>query len=189
MDLSKLALMPELIPAVGTALRLGKIIDLFLEDSKEESEKKEFSVQEASTLLGISEKTIKRRIKDGKIEAYINQAGKYMIPNAEISKYVTASSRTKSGLENPLKGLEKILNNPAQLRAFIRVAEPQLEVYALEIQKLELQKERDAKNTNNKENLNQLEEQILDIKLARAKLNQKIETCKAFLTILNTTEK
>jgi len=48
-------------------------------------EEKNFSIEEAAKILGVSEKTIRRYIKDGKIKA-VKVDGKYVIPEGEVSR-------------------------------------------------------------------------------------------------------
>lgn len=83
-------------------------------NSSENTEKDEYTLKEASKKIGVSEQTLKRRMKDGKLHAEIKD-GKYVISNAELVRFVNELPKYKKKLEerenkNESKSSKKVID-------------------------------------------------------------------------------
>ena len=156
-----------------------------------DNKNEECTVEEASDLLGISEYTIKKKIREGDLKGRI-VGKKYMIPIESIYEYskkvkksgkilgVQESNATESALDaipDDLKNqfiekFEEIWNSKILLKNFIESLKIEKEIITLKIKKLELQK---AQVSNDMQN--ELEQQILDKQIRSMKIAQFVKIC------------
>lgn len=178
-------------PIVAGAIGIGGVLAANALNNKEDVN--ECTVAETASLLGISEYTVKKKIRDGELAGHI-VGKKYMVPIESINEY---SQRVgKSGqilgqqsqpqlqqipkeLRDSLKNLsEEIWNDSTLLQDFIDSTRLQQEIKTLEREKLELSKEIATKN-GNIENDIELSQQIMDKKIQELQLAQAIKICEA----------
>lgn len=156
-----------------------------------DNKNEECTVEEASDLLGISEYTIKKKIREGDLKGRI-VGKKYMIPIESIYEYskkvkksgkilgVQESNATESALDaipDDLKNqfiekFEEIWNSKILLKNFIESLKIEKEIITLKIKKLELQKVQVSNDMQN-----ELEQQILDEQMRSMKIAQFVKIC------------
>ena len=159
--------------------------------AKNNDDRQECSVSEAANLLGISEYTVKKKIREGDLNGHI-VGKKYMIPIDSINEYSKKVGKSgqvlgepskqliqnnSSNIKDSLEGLsEEIWNNPILLQGFIDGIKLQQEIIKIEIDKIELSIEIAKKNNNDDEVL-ELNQQIMDKKIHNLQIAQAVKIC------------
>lgn len=158
----------------------------------------EVDVGEAANLLGISEYTVKKKIRDGELEGRI-VGKKYMLPIESIKKYSQKIGKSGQILGQPVqsqdlvenylkdpelqKEVEESWNNSIILKNLIDTLEIQKNIVILEKEKLVLSQKLAEKNNNEEDNI-KLSQQIMDKEIKVLQFETEIKRCEAQLRYL-----
>lgn len=123
--------------------------------NKEKDEyKDEYTLKEVSEKLGVSERTLQRRLKDNLLHAEMKK-GKYVVSGAELKRFVNERPKYKrkfKKVENEGKSSQEVidelhkiadrmLKRPEAIKLMARSSEIDEEIIDLKIQKLKLEME------------------------------------------------
>ena len=149
-------------------------------------EKKEYTVAEAADLLGISQYTVKKKIREKKLLGRID-GKKYMVFAESIQEYSKNAKKSGHILGDPVSGEESATEawkNPALLEKSIESARLQQEIFSLEMEKLELSKKM-AKKSNDEDQVDKLSQQIIDKKIQILEISKEIKIFEAQILYLS----
>ncbi len=194
MPLPLLALLSALTtaPIVTTPFLAGSMaastVKTILSDDKSKNTSngdEECTVAEAANLLGLSEYTVKKKIRDKKLIARI-VGKKYMVSLASVQEYSKQTGKSGQILGESyldIDGIsEDIWNNSTLLQAFIESAKLQQNILSLECKKLELSKKMLTKTDDDK--VNELSQQIMDKEILSLEVAKNIKLCEMRLLSL-----
>lgn len=146
---------------------------------KTSNEDKECTAAEAAELLGLSEYTVKKKIREEELNGRI-VGKKYMVPMASIQEYskrVGKSGKILGELSLDVEGISnEVWNNPTLLEAFIESTKLQKEIVSIECKKLELTKKRAVKSSD-EDQVDDLSMQIMDKEIQGRELAKTIKIC------------
>ncbi|WP_462258345.1 helix-turn-helix domain-containing protein [Dialister invisus] len=194
MPLPLLALLSALttVPTVTTPFLAGSMVTSIVKTISSDDKSKntsngdeECTVAEAANLLGLSEYTVKKKIRDKKLIARI-VGKKYMVSLASIQEYSRKTGKSGQILGESyldIDGIsEDIWNNSTLLQAFIESAKLQQNILSLECKKLELSKKMLTKTDDDK--VNELSQQIMDKEILSLEVAKNIKLCEMRLLSL-----
>lgn len=194
MPLPLLALLSALttVPTVTTPFLAGSMVTSIVKTISSDDKSKntsngdeECTVAEAANLLGLSEYTVKKKIRDKKLIARI-VGKKYMVSLASIQEYSRKTGKSGQILGESyldIDGIsENIWNNSTLLQAFIESAKLQQNILSLECKKLELSKKMLTKTDDDK--VNELSQQIMDKEILSLEVAKNIKLCEMRLLSL-----
>ena len=167
-----LPVVSPLIVAAAQASLAGDKFEKFLEADEE------CTVAEAADLLGLSEYTVKKKIRDKEIVGRI-VGKKYMVSLASVQEYSKRVGKSGQSLgEQPVDvgGIpEEAWNNPTLLKTFIEMAKLQQNILSIEGKKLELEKKRAIKGSD-EDQVDELSLQIMNKEIQIGGLEKDIKT-------------
>lgn len=158
------------------------------ENSSKDDE--ECTVAEAADLLGLSEYTVKKKIREKELVGRI-VGKKYMVSLASIQEYSKRVGKSgqvlgESSLDSP--GIsEEVWNNPTSLQALVETTKLQQEILSIECKKLELTKKRAIKAADD-DQVDELSLQIMDKEIQGRELSKWIKLCEAQILVLKENE-
>lgn len=181
---------------IGVAFGIAGATSIFGSEENENENAEECTVSEAADILGLSEYTVKKKVREGALEARL--AGKrYMISTASVNAYAKKFGRigqkppsqkntsvvtVPAEIREALKEVsEEIWNNATLLQDTIDSLTLQQKIIDLEIQKTELTKDMATKaNAEDKEEkIDKASQDILNLKIKKLQLSQAVKLCEA----------
>lgn len=157
--------------------------------SQDMDEKDECTVAEASKLLGLSQYTIKKKIREKKLLGRID-GKKYMVSRKSIQEYFKKYKKPGQVLgttpENIFGIPDEIWNSPELLPASIESVKLQQTIYSLEIEKLKIEKKIAEKSDDPaaKAKVDNLSKQIIDKDIQKLNLATVISASEARILYL-----
>lgn len=173
------------LPVIGAGLAAYQIAQSLTSEDTKENSSALYSAKEAADMIGISEYTLKRKIRDNVIKADLI-GNKYMVSMSEIEKYCSENGKRNIAIAgSPSSTLATSmdidltndptfvanLNNNDFLSNLKDGLELQIESLNLQIDKLELQMEDDLVDTDERK----IKNDILDLKLEKNSIQQRIK--------------
>lgn len=169
----------EAATALGmAAIAIGSIMSKasLTNGDKSSSDKEECTVAEAAKLLGLSEYTVKKKIREKELVGRI-VGKKYMVSTESIQAYSKKAGKSGQILGAPASGeptADDAMKNPNLLQKSIESAELQQEIISLEIEKLEISK-KIAERSKDEDLVDRLKQQIINKKIQKLELSKQIK--------------
>lgn len=187
---------------------LDDVDDDYLDDADNiEHSKAKFSqnpnlvtIQQASQIVGVSEKTIRRRIKDNTLKATNIIPGEtnrqILIKLDDLRKWANsqrkpindvdtqAKNAAKKNLKKKLKELDNLLNDPNRLKPTIELTKSSIEICDLKIEELEHKAKR-----ANEDDSEDFTAEIIQEKIKKANYKQNLIIYEAALKELESSKK
>lgn len=173
------------LPVIGAGLAAYQVAQSLTSEDAKENSSALYSAKEAADMIGISEYTLKRKIRDNVIKADLI-GNKYMVSMSEIEKYcsdngkrniamagspaTTLSTNIDSALTNNPTFLAN-LNNNNFLSNLIDGLGIEIEALNLQIEKLKLQMDDNLDDTAKRK----IKNDILDLELKKNSIQQRIK--------------
>lgn len=157
-----------------------------IEFEKKMKEDEECTVAEAADLLGLSEYTVKKKIREKELIGRI-VGKKYMVSLASVQEYskrVGKSGQVLGEQAVDVDGIpEEVWNNPTLLKTFIESTKLQKDILSIECKKLELEKKR-ALKASDEDQVDELSLQIMDKEIQGRELAKVINLCETQILFL-----
>ena len=157
-----------------------------IEFDKKLKEDEECTVAEAADLLGLSEYTVKKKIREKELVGRI-VGKKYMVSLASVQEYskrVGKSGQVLGEQAVDVGGIpEEVWNNPTLLKTFIESTKLQKDILSIECKKLELEKKRAVKAADEYQ-VDEISLQIMDKEIQGRELAKVINVCETQILFL-----
>lgn len=173
------------LPVIGAGLAAYQIAKGLTSEDTKENPSALYSAKEAADMIGISEYTLKRKIRDNVIKADLI-GNKYMVSMSEIEKYCSDNGKRNIAIAgSPVTALATNmdvaltndptfvanLNNNDFLSTLKDGLEIEIEALNLQIDKLKLQMDDDLEDKAKRN----IKSKILDLELEKNSIQQRIK--------------
>ncbi len=172
-----------------SALTATAAVQTFLtgvEFEKNLKEDEECTVAEAADLLGLSEYTVKKKIREKELIGRI-VGKKYMVSLASVQEYSKRVGKSGQVLGEQVFDVggipEEVWNNPTLLKKFIESTKLQKDILSIECKKLELEKKKAVKAAD-EDQVDELSLQIMDKEIQGRELAKVINVCETQILFL-----
>lgn len=149
-------------------------------------EDEECTVAEAADLLGLSEYTVKKKIREKELIGRI-VGKKYMVSLASVQEYSKRVGKSGQVLGEQVFDVggipEEVWNNPTLLKKFIESTKLQKDILSIECKKLELEKKKAVKAAD-EDQVDELSLQIMDKEIQGRELAKVINVCETQILFL-----
>ena len=177
------ALLGSLIPTVGSVVGTVGAAALAFNSTNDMSSKKtnteEFTVPEAAEMLGLSEYTIKKKIREGALSGRI-VGKKYMVSKRSLEEYAknAGKSNTIRSVYSFDEEFVKTLDDIPSVQTILDQTKIQQEIFNIECKKLELEKKMASKK-NDEDQIHEISQKIMDTTIQSLQCSQIIKLCEA----------
>lgn len=172
-----------------SALTATAAVQTFLtgvEFEKNLKEDEECTVAEAADLLGLSEYTVKKKIREKELIGRI-VGKKYMVSLASVQEYSKRVGKSGQVLGEQVFDVggipEEVWNNPTLLKKIIESTKLQKDILSIECKKLELEKKKAVKAAD-EDQVDELSLQIMDKEIQGRELAKVINVCETQILFL-----